>query len=298
MDSTSRYSRNDVAAESERRGGFLAARVDRRTLFTGALMAAAAPTLARASSSFGPRSTAPANSWLNYEAQLRARLADAGGGQFQTNFAKDLLAEANGFRRTQRLAAYTWDEGLAACARAHAADMARRGYFGHETPEGFKPIDRASLLMRDLCGPVTENLAWRDDPARGSTPRQFEELWENSHGHRDNLLQPTCTHAGYGVVKVGSQYYAAGMYADAAIRLPRPLPLKLSAGSELAPALDGASPHIQRLALTRPGQDPTRLAPPLSKMTALEPGIWQLRPMQAMTGNLYDVLNGPMVFVG
>ena len=145
---------------------------------------------------------------------------------------------------------------------------------------------------------MTENLAWRDDRARRSTPRDMELLWEGSPGHRENLVDRTVTHAGYGVVRVKSAYYAAGLYTDAEVRLAHPLPLRLRAGASLAPALADASPHIERLALTRPGQDPARLAPPLSEAPLLQAGVWQVRPMVSRGTNIFNVLSGPVIFVG
>ena len=56
--------------------------------------------------------------------------------------------------------------------------------------------------------------------------------------------------------------------------------------------------QIERLALTRPGQDPTRLAPPLQDAPPLQPGVWQLRPMVSRGGPTFDVLSGPVIFVG
>jgi len=262
--------------------------ISRRGLFAGAFAAAAC---------FSPAIAAPSSPWLSYEARLRARLSDAGGGAFDARFANDLLGQANAFRRSQGLATLQWDEGLATCARAHAADMAARHYFAHNTPEGFTPSDRASLLVRDTCALVTENLAWRDYPVQGSNPRDFETLWENSPGHRRNLLLPEANVAGYGVVKLGSAYYAAGVYAESVIKLSQAVPLRLGAGANLAPALAGASPQIQRLALTRPGEEPARLAPPLNRPPVLQAGLWQLRPMQAAGGDLYNVLTGPVVLV-
>ena len=98
--------------------------ITRRSLFAGALFtAAAAPLAANAASTA---------SWLRYDARLRTRLADAGGGTFLPAFERGLLRQTNGFRRTQRLAPFAWDDSLAACARAHAAEMVQRGYYAHE----------------------------------------------------------------------------------------------------------------------------------------------------------------------
>jgi len=279
--------------------------LNRRNLLVGALMmagagsahAAVAPVPSPESVAARAAESKSATAWIAYDAQLRARLADAGGGGFDEDFAKALLTQANSFRGQAQLSPYTWDEGLAVCARAHAADMASRNFFGHESPEGFTHLDRVALLTRDLCGKTAENLAWRDYPT-GTTPQDMEALWEQSPGHRRNLLREGFASAGYGVVKVGTAYYAAGVYADANIRLAHALPLWVKEGPDLQSALSGASPMIERLALTAPFQQPTWMAAPSGKIPALPQGAWQLRPLQASGGGRFNVLSGPMFFVG
>jgi len=278
--------------------------MNRRSLLAGALLMAAAgrshagvPPVQSAdmvaARAAGPKA---ASAWIAYELQLRARLADAGGGQFDEDFARALLPEVNGFRGAAKLQPYAWDDGLALCARAHAADMAGRGYFGHASPEGFLHLDRVALLTRELCGGTAENLAWRDYPT-GTAPRDMQTLWEQSPGHRRNLLREGYASAGYGVVKVGGAYYAAGVYAQAGVRLASPFPLWPGEGRGLEPALSGASPTIEQLALTPPFQPPTWMAAPSGKMPALQPGAWQLRPLQRASEGHFDVLSGPVFFV-
>lgn len=264
----------------------------RRLLATGVILFAGG-TITRAAAA-----TATAPSWLAYEKQLAARLADAGGGEFDPDFAKRLLAETNRFRAGQKLGALEWDEGLAAAARAHIADMAARGYFAHQSPEGFTHADRVSLLNRDLCGPTAENLAWRDYPAQRTLPHHFESMWEESPGHRRNLQNPTFSQAGYGVVKAGGRLYAAGVYADAIVRLGQALPLNLRQGGELTAAVSGSSPNIERLSLTAPFQRPTWMSAPTEALPALAPGVWQLRPMRPAGAARYEVLPGPLFHIG
>lgn len=261
----------------------------RRRLFAAGAVLLASGAITRAAAATSP-------TWLAYEKQLAARLADAGGGAFDADFAKDLLTQTNQFRGGQRLARLEWDEGLAACARAHVADMAARGYFAHQSPEGFTHADRVSLLNRELCGPTAENLAWR--AGGGASPQHFERMWEQSPSHRRNLENPTFRQAGYGVVQVGDSLYAAGVYADPAVRLGRALPLKLKQGDDLAGALADASPHIERLSLTAPFQHPTWMRSPSEALPALTPGVWQLRPLRAAGVARYDVLPGPLFHIG
>lgn len=263
----------------------------RRRLFAaGALMVVGAPVTRAAANT--PRS------WMAYEKQLTARLADAGGGRFEPDFARDLLAETNRFRTSQGLAQFEWDEGLAACARAHVADMAARGYFAHESPEGFTHADRVSLLNRSLCGQTAENLAWREYPSQRTVPQHFQKMWEDSRSHRQNLLNAAFGQAGYGAVRVGSRVFAAGVYADVAVRLSHALPLTIRMGAELADAVAGASPNIERLSLTAPFERPTWIASPTEALPPLTRGVWQLRPLRASGAARYDVLPGPLFHIG
>ena len=261
--------------------------LSRRGLLTAAAALLAAPSIARAADADDAR-------WLSYEQTLKARLADAGGGQFMPDFAQDLLTEANGFRQAQGLPHLKWDESLAACARGHVADMVARRYFAHGSPEGFRHTDRVSLLGRDLCAQTGENLAQRDHPGRGPLPRHIEAMWEASPGHRQNLSNAAFGQAGYGVVRIGSAVLAAGVYADVAVRLGRALPLTMRSDAELAPAIHDSSPRIRYVSLAAPFQQSSWTVTSSDALPPLAKGVWQLRPLRASSGNRYDVLPGPL----
>lgn len=261
--------------------------LSRRRFFAAAAGVLAVPSFASAADS-------DSSSWLSYEQQLKARLGDAGGGRFDPSFAQGLLAETNGFRRAQGAPVLRWDEGLAACARAHVADMVYRRYFAHNSPEGFRHVDRVSLLCRDLCARSGENLARRDYPGQLTLPQHFEAMWEGSPGHRQNLLNPAFGQAGYGVVVVGSAIFAAGVYADQAVRLGQALPLAVNSDAELAAAIDDATPQIQYMSLTAPFQKPTWKVASSDALPPLGKGVWQLHPLRTSAVNRYDVLPGPL----
>lgn len=263
----------------------------RRGIFAAGAALLASSSLARAESDSGP-------AWLKYQSRLSARLSDAGGGEFDADLEKGLLAETNRFRSAQGLGQLAWDEGLAACARAHIADMIVRGYFAHKSPEGFGHADRVALLCRDLCGQTAENLARRDYPSERTFPHHFETMWENSPGHRQNLLNAAFGQAGYGVVRIGGTVYAAGIYADIAVRLSHAMPLTLKNDADLALAIAGAAPSIERLSLTAPFQRATWMAAPVEQLPPLKPGFWQLRPLRPVSGPTYAVLPGPLFQVG
>ncbi len=261
--------------------------LSRRKFLAAAAGVLVTPAVAHATASDSGR-------WLPYEQTLKARLADAGGGRFDLDFAQGLLAQTNGFRQDQGAPALQWDQGLAACARAHIADMVDRRYFAHTSPEGFHHEDRVSLLCRDLCAQSGENLARRDYPGQLTLPRHFEGMWEASPGHRQNLLNPDFGQAGYGVVRIGSSIWAAGVYANQAVRLGQALPLAMKSHAELAAAIDNATPRIQYVSLTAPFQKPTWTVAASDALPPLGKGVWQLHPLRASATNRFDVLPGPL----
>ena len=237
----------------------------------------------------------PASAWLAYEAALQSRLTNS-NRFYDVDFGRDLLVQANAFRDDMRLAPYVWDEDLAACARAHAADMASRNYFGHSTPEGFTHLERVALLCRDSCGKTAENLAWRSSSA-SIKPADVEGLWETSPGHRRNLLRENFKSAGYGVVRANGAYYAAGVYADASVRLARALPLWIRDEPQLKGALADSSPAIEHVSVTSPFEQPTWMAATAQRLPSLREGAWQLRPLAPVGDGRFSALSGPTFFV-
>jgi uncharacterized protein YkwD len=96
-----------------------------------------------------------------------------------------------------------WDPALAEVARSHAADMARRGYFDHVTPDGAtlqNRIEGAGLTWRRISENIAKTFSiesahqlFLDEPA-------FEA------NHRANILDPEVTHVGVGIVRAGEGY--------------------------------------------------------------------------------------------
>ena len=143
------------------------------------------------------------------------------------HLARRIHTETNAARRRSGPGPLQWSDALATVARSHSADMARRGYFAHDTPEGRTPQDRARAAGIDCriqvdarterVG-VSENLYQTTRYARiqtrgaGRTAVRTvdwfsdEDLaartvqgWLDSPGHRRNLLAPLSTRHGIGV---------------------------------------------------------------------------------------------------
>jgi len=66
---------------------------------------------------------------------------------------------------------------LDCAARGHSRDMAARGFFDHENPDGEKPSDRARRAGHADRN-VSENLAWGQ-----ATPAEVVKTWLASPGH-------------------------------------------------------------------------------------------------------------------
>jgi uncharacterized protein YkwD len=102
----------------------------------------------------------------------------------------------NEIRRERGLPELTSSAGLAAVALAHSEDMARRGFFGHVSPDGLQARDRvaaAGISYSALAENIQRNHRF-DDPVR-----QAVESWMLSAGHKKNILEPIYSETGVGV---------------------------------------------------------------------------------------------------
>lgn len=109
---------------------------------------------------------------------------------------EQLLALVNRDRKRYGRRPLAPHRGLAAAARAHSADMARRDYFGHRGPVDGPAAER--LALRGLrASLVSEAIS-----IAPSTAQAHANLMR-SPSHRRTLLEPRMTHIGVGVVIIG-----------------------------------------------------------------------------------------------
>jgi uncharacterized protein YkwD len=112
------------------------------------------------------------------------------------------LCLLNRERSKRSLVALKPDAALARAAEAHSEDMARRGFFGHETPDGTDPARRIAAAGYRL--PRTgENLGWGEDVE--ASPTRIVDGWMHSPGHRTNILRRGFTEIGIGVFPHGPE---------------------------------------------------------------------------------------------
>ena len=84
------------------------------------------------------------------------------------------------------------DARLAAAARLHSEDMARRGYFSHTSLDGRTPWDR--MRAQGYSDGAGENIA-----AGYGTPAAVMRAWLDSPGHRANILDCSSVALGVGI---------------------------------------------------------------------------------------------------
>ncbi|KQX49854.1 MULTISPECIES: sigma-70 family RNA polymerase sigma factor [unclassified Streptomyces] len=86
------------------------------------------------------------------------------------------------------------DSRLSGAARAHARDMAARGYYGHASPEGDFADARITAAGYDWS-------AWAENLDRGTTdPASVVDDWTDGAAHEENMLD--CRYRDTGVASV------------------------------------------------------------------------------------------------
>jgi uncharacterized protein YkwD len=235
-----------------------------------------------------------AEAWIAYEARLRARLADAGGGRFDEAAARALLRLTNAARTRTGTAELAWSDDLAESARAHAADLAARSYVEHVSPDGFDPTDRLGLLARGMLATPAENIVYhRGGPQVGAEALMAQ--WRRSPPHWTNLLRPRHSHAGFGVVRKDDRAYGVGLYARPDGALAAPLPFYVESAAQVMRAVRGLPrPFIGfwlddqlggrgRVGLASGGGHP-----------GAGPGVYRLRLDRQMGERSFQSLYGPI----
>jgi uncharacterized protein YkwD len=124
-------------------------------------------------------------------------------------------------RAAKGLQPLAWDAQLAAIARGHSADMGKRNYFAHASPDGAnfdaryrKARYRCVIAVGDVIHGGAENIARDDLWAKITTfgdrkvydwhseealARRTVSGWMKSPGHRANILASHWRHEGLGV---------------------------------------------------------------------------------------------------
>lgn len=117
-----------------------------------------------------------------------------------------LLLSANHERAARRLPLLHFDPVLAEAARFHAQQMAAHQDISHQFP-GEPDLSERGAQVGVRFSLISENV--------GEAPSAsvIHELWMQSKGHRENLLDPQVNSVGIAVVNRDGQFYAVEDFA-------------------------------------------------------------------------------------
>jgi len=137
--------------------------------------------------------------------------------QLSQQVESEIFDLTNQSRQNKKLASLASNETLEKIARGHSADMLRRKYLSHFSPEGKSVVDRTRKFYKELPRSLGENLhmiqggeGLRDPKAIAG---QMMEDWTRSASHRKNLMSKDFTQLGVGCESNGSQIYCTQVFS-------------------------------------------------------------------------------------
>ena len=113
-----------------------------------------------------------------------------------------VLADVNATRRQRGLRPLRFSTALARAADTHSRDMARRGFFSHNSPDGsafWRRVQRFYPSSGFRSWAVGENLVWASPDLSSSSALS---MWMGSPPHRANLLSRQWREIGLSAVHV------------------------------------------------------------------------------------------------
>ena len=109
---------------------------------------------------------------------------------------REMFIMVNNERQKQEISKLQVDTALTKVAREHCEDMFKRGYFSHNTPEGYTPFDRMTEADISFVA-AGENLALAPNADLAM------DGFMKSEGHRENILSSEFGKIGVGVIDGG-----------------------------------------------------------------------------------------------
>lgn len=117
------------------------------------------------------------------------------------NPVNEVLRLTNEYRAKFGVQTLVWSDLLGRSAQVHALDMAERGFFAHNNPDGEQPQDRMIDVGWNIY-PMGENIA-----AGQVSPADVMQGWINSPGHRANLVRREFKHIGIALYQSPDSVY-------------------------------------------------------------------------------------------
>ena len=119
-----------------------------------------------------------------------------------------VVSETNAYRLRASVPRLTVNKILMKAAQKKAEDMAERGYFQHDTPEGRTPWD---AIADDgyIFSAAAENIA-----TGHNSPADVLKAWMGSPGHRRNILDRRFKEIGVGIARVKVGYVVVQLFGS------------------------------------------------------------------------------------
>jgi uncharacterized protein YkwD len=119
---------------------------------------------------------------------------------------ENVVAAINSTRTRAHVPPLKVNLALAKAAQRKATDMAARGYFSHDTPDGRTPWDFMAQTGYTYST-AAENLA-----EGAADVAELKNLWMNSSGHKQNILSRKFTETGVGVGRTKDGFIVVQMF--------------------------------------------------------------------------------------
>lgn len=110
----------------------------------------------------------------------------------------ELAETVTRWRQQRNLVPLVRVPALDAVARGHSVDMARRGFFSHDTPEGANPVDRIHAGGVSHFSLAGENVGMT---SRSNPNAEIFQGWLASPDHYENLVAPAFNATGVGIAR-------------------------------------------------------------------------------------------------
>jgi uncharacterized protein YkwD len=135
--------------------------------------------------------------------------------EYLQDIASKIHVLINEERTVRGLSSLSWNPTIEKASVNHSNDMANRGYFEHDSPEGRDFTWRysqvgftCSISQGNWIYGGAENIMYAEGYYGVDTIAiQSVDGWMDSPGHRENILTPYFKSEGIGVAKSGSEVY-------------------------------------------------------------------------------------------
>lgn len=117
-----------------------------------------------------------------------------------SQYEQEVVELTNNERAKYGLSPLEIDTELSRVAKEKSNDMAKNGYFDHNSPVYGSPFD-----MMQSYG-ISYRTAGENIAKGQRTPQEVVNAWMNSEGHRANILNGDYTHIGVGFVEQGNHW--------------------------------------------------------------------------------------------